>query len=256
LLNVQAPITAPLCVDLDGTLLNSDLLIESGLAFVHTTPLQLLKPLVWLARGGKAELKAGIASRVDIDVIHLPFNPEVLEFIKAERAKGRQIVLVTASHARYAQQVADHFQLFDRVPETATRVAQRGHEQARLAPALGARHSRGRAFTVVHLHLLAGLEGQTVKLLRLLVTQLGRKALDRVVRSLKAVQVHQVLVNRHGVAAQAQLRIDEGAIRLAFGRARQCSNARLSRWPGGGICSGQSVATPGEFDCATSHLRW
>jgi len=118
MLNVQAPITAPLCVDLDGTLLNSDLLIESGLAFVRTTPLQLLKPLVWLARGGKAGLKAGLAWRVAIDVARLPFNPEVLAFIKAERAKGRQIVLVTASHARYAQQVADYLQLFDRVLAT------------------------------------------------------------------------------------------------------------------------------------------
>ncbi len=61
-------------------------------------------------------------------------------------------------------------------PEAAPRVAQRGHEQARFAPALGAGHTGGRTFSVVDLHLLAGGKAQTVELLGLLVAKLGKRA--------------------------------------------------------------------------------
>jgi hypothetical protein len=103
-------------------------------------------------------------------------------------------------------------------PEAAPRVAQRGHEQARLAVSVGARHPGGRAFAVVHLHLLAGGKAQAVELLGLLVAKLRAEAFDGVVRAVKAVLVHQVLVDGRGVAAQAQLGVDEDAMGVAFGQ--------------------------------------
>lgn len=105
----------PLCVDLDGTLLDSDLLVEAGLAFVRANPLRALAPVGWLASGGKIGLKARIASEVDLDVSCLPYNQAVLAVIEAEKAKGRQIVLATASHVSYARRIAEHLQVFDRV---------------------------------------------------------------------------------------------------------------------------------------------
>ncbi len=105
----------PLCVDLDGTLLDSDLLVESGLAFVRANPLRVLAPVGWLASGGRIGLKARIASEVDLDVTCLPYNKAVLAVIEAEKAKGRQIVLATASHVSYARRIAEHLQVFDRV---------------------------------------------------------------------------------------------------------------------------------------------
>lgn len=107
----------PLIVDLDGTLLRSDLLLETGMAFVRSHPLQLHKPLVWLGKG-KIALKAGLAKSGDIDVSVLPYDPQVIEFIKAERLKGRQVVLATASHEILANRVAEHLQLFDQVMAT------------------------------------------------------------------------------------------------------------------------------------------
>jgi 4-hydroxybenzoate polyprenyltransferase len=105
----------PLVVDLDGTLLNSDMLVESGVAFVRKNPLQFYRPLWWLLTGGKAHLKARIADRVEIDIALLPFNEPVLEWLRAEKASGRSLVLATASHQSYAEQIGQHLGLFDRV---------------------------------------------------------------------------------------------------------------------------------------------
>lgn len=104
----------PLVIDLDGTLLRSDLLLETGIAFVRHTPLNFFKPLGWLVKG-KAALKEGLAYATDIDVSVLPYDPTVIELIRAERNRGRQVVLATASHHMLADRIAEHLQLFDQV---------------------------------------------------------------------------------------------------------------------------------------------
>ena len=104
----------PLVVDLDGTLIRSDLLIESGLLFVRQQPTRVWAPLLWLA-SGKAHLKAMLARDCPLDVAGLPYDSRVIALIEEERAKGRQIILATASHRIYAEQVAAHLKLFDRV---------------------------------------------------------------------------------------------------------------------------------------------
>lgn len=104
----------PLVVDLDGTLIQTDVLVESGVAFARLRPLQVWRPFVWL-KSGKARLKAELARVVELDVTTLPYNPQVIALIERERALGRTIVLATASHRRYAEQVAAHLALFDHV---------------------------------------------------------------------------------------------------------------------------------------------
>lgn len=104
----------PLVVDLDGTLLRSDLLLETGMAFLRLKPTSVLKPLVWLLKG-KGALKEGLATATDLDVTVLPYDPAVIELIESERNKGRTIVLATASHGSLAKRIADHLNLFDRV---------------------------------------------------------------------------------------------------------------------------------------------
>ncbi|MNZ70521.1 Decaprenyl-phosphate phosphoribosyltransferase [compost metagenome] len=107
----------PLVIDLDGTLLRSDLLLETGMAFVRHHPLQLLKPLAWLSKG-KAALKEGLALATEIDVSVLPYDPAVIELIESARSEGRPVVLATASHHTLAERIADHLQLFDEVLAT------------------------------------------------------------------------------------------------------------------------------------------
>jgi 4-hydroxybenzoate polyprenyltransferase/phosphoserine phosphatase len=104
----------PLCVDLDGTLLKSDLLAESLIAVAKRAPWALLAVPSWLARG-RATLKRNLAARARIDVTALPYDENVLEAIRRERAAGRRIVLATASDALLAQSVADHLGVFDEV---------------------------------------------------------------------------------------------------------------------------------------------
>lgn len=104
----------PLVVDLDGTLLRSDLLLETGLAFVRHRPLKALRLFKWLVEG-KAALKANLARAVDIDVTVLPYDPAVLDLVNSARNSGRKVVLATASHISLAERIAEHLGIFDQV---------------------------------------------------------------------------------------------------------------------------------------------
>jgi 4-hydroxybenzoate polyprenyltransferase/phosphoserine phosphatase len=108
------PSPAALCVDLDGTLIKSDLLVEALLRWVKANPLRLFSALAWWA-GGRARLKAELASRVELDVAQLPINDEVLQWLREQKRSGRKIVLCTSANQRVAAQMAAHLNLFDLV---------------------------------------------------------------------------------------------------------------------------------------------
>jgi len=104
----------PICVDLDGTLIHSDLLLESFLLLLKRNPFYLLLLPVWLL-GGKARLKSEIASRVHFNGAALPYTKPLLSWLHEQKAAGRPLWLVTASDHRLAQAVADHVGVFDGV---------------------------------------------------------------------------------------------------------------------------------------------
>lgn len=104
----------PLYVDLDGTLIATDLLHESVLKLMRASPAALFKLPFWLLRG-KAHLKREIASRVCVDPTSLPYRAEVLETIREAREQGRRVVLATASDTSLAKPVAEHLGVFDAV---------------------------------------------------------------------------------------------------------------------------------------------
>ena len=101
----------PLCVDLDGTLVKSDTLVDSLLVLARTHPALLFALPAVLLRG-KAAFKAYITSHVTLDVVHLPYNRKVLQFLHEERARGRAIYLVTGADVRLAERVAEHLGIF------------------------------------------------------------------------------------------------------------------------------------------------
>ena len=107
----------PLYVDLDGTLAATDLLYESFISAVRTSPSVLLRCFAWAAQG-RVRLKEELAARASIDVARLPYRAEVLEFLREERARGRRIVLATAAWTTLAEQVSRHLGLFDAVIAT------------------------------------------------------------------------------------------------------------------------------------------
>jgi 4-hydroxybenzoate polyprenyltransferase/phosphoserine phosphatase len=106
--------TTPLCVDLDGTLIRSDVLLESFVLLIKRNPLYLLLVPFWLLRG-KAALKAQIAARVKLNPAALPYEADLLDWLRSERAAGRSIWLCTATNKTFAQDIASHLGLFDGV---------------------------------------------------------------------------------------------------------------------------------------------
>ena len=118
----------PLCVDLDGTLIRSDLLIESALALLAKNPLLILAMIAWLLRG-KAYLKREIARRVELDATTLPYNLALIEWLHSQRPL-RSIILCTASDSRLAQSVAEHVGLFSDVLASDGERNLSGHKKA------------------------------------------------------------------------------------------------------------------------------
>jgi 4-hydroxybenzoate polyprenyltransferase len=105
--------TRPLCVDLDGTLIYSDLLIESALSLLKRNPFYIFTMLFWLTKG-RANLKRQIAVRVPLNAALLPYNIELLTWLKTE-ARHRLLVLVTASDISFANAVASEVGLFGNI---------------------------------------------------------------------------------------------------------------------------------------------
>lgn len=107
----------PLVVDLDGTLIHSDMLWEALVLFLKQHLLRAWRLPLWLL-AGKAGFKHKLAEAVDLDPVALPYDRVLLAHIGAERARGRLIVLATGSQRRFADLVAAHLGLFDVVLAT------------------------------------------------------------------------------------------------------------------------------------------
>ena len=104
----------PLCVDLDGTLIKTDVLVESLIALVKQNLWTALLIPCWLFRG-RAFLKRELAARSPLATEQLPYRADVLEFLTNERKCGRQILLVTASDQATADKIAADLNQFDGV---------------------------------------------------------------------------------------------------------------------------------------------
>lgn len=103
----------PLFVDLDGTLLQSDLLLETLLVLIRRHPLTVLMLPFWLL-GGRANLKRQIAQRIRLDPALLPWHQELLEWLRGQRRQGRSLYLISASHQSLVDDAAAFLALFDR----------------------------------------------------------------------------------------------------------------------------------------------
>ena len=106
--------SVPLCVDLDGTLIKTDLLWESLARLLRRNPFWLLPVLFWWTRG-RARLKQQLARRVTVDPATLPYHEPFLAFLREQKKAGRKLFLVTASDRAMALPVANYVGLFDEV---------------------------------------------------------------------------------------------------------------------------------------------
>lgn len=103
----------PLVLDMDGTLLLTDTLVESVVERLFSNPLQLLAALPVLA-GGRANFKSRVSDIADLDVDTLPVRQDLLEYATEQRDAGRPVYLVTAADQAVADRVAARFGIFER----------------------------------------------------------------------------------------------------------------------------------------------
>ena len=106
--------SVPLCVDLDGTLVTSDTLLESLLTLARQDPWALLYLPIWML-GGRASFKQRVAEHVTPAAFRLPFRSDLIEHLEQQRRAGRTLILVTAANESTARCVAAYLGLFDRV---------------------------------------------------------------------------------------------------------------------------------------------
>ncbi|GBD07659.1 Decaprenyl-phosphate phosphoribosyltransferase [bacterium HR21] len=120
----------PLVVDLDGTLLRTDTLWESFLGLLRRRPWRILWMPFWLLQG-RAVLKVRLLAEALPDIEYLPLREEVLQWLQAERCRGRRLILATASPASVGQVLAQRLGLFEAVVGSSDTLNARG--KAKLA---------------------------------------------------------------------------------------------------------------------------
>ena len=100
-------------VDLDGTLVRTDLFFESIIRLIKQNPLAIFQIFKWLLEG-RSVAKEKLAKLVTINPEYLPYETELIDYLK-EQKKNKTIVLATASNQFYANSIANHIGIFDKV---------------------------------------------------------------------------------------------------------------------------------------------
>ena len=129
-MSVRTEQRRPLVVDLDGTLIRSDLLVETTFSFVRKRPSEVPQLVRAFVRG-KAALKRFLARDSAVDVARLPFEEAVLTLMRSARREGREVILATASDRNLAEAVAAHVGGFDDVIATDNGINMSGERKGR-----------------------------------------------------------------------------------------------------------------------------
>ncbi|WP_102959014.1 UbiA family prenyltransferase [Mangrovicella endophytica] len=118
----------PVYVDLDGTLIRTDLLWESLFLLARQFPGDLWRVPLWAAKG-KAHLKAKLAERIAFDASLLPYRESVIAELDEARRAGRRVVLATGANERFAAEIAEHLGIFDDVMASTPEVNLTSHRK-------------------------------------------------------------------------------------------------------------------------------
>ncbi len=127
----QSDSVDPMVIDLDGTLLQTDLLVESLIYYLKKNLFNLFRVLGWLLRG-RSYLKRQLAMAFDLDVSLLPCNQDLLAYVQSEKECGRKIYLATAADQILAEKIADRCGFFDGVLASDGKLNLKGAAKAKL----------------------------------------------------------------------------------------------------------------------------
>ena len=118
-----------LVVDLDGTLVKTDLLVEMFLLALGNNFISGIFSLFTLQKG-RAAFKRKLINETTLDVTVLPYNQNVIDYIEKWRSFGYQTMLVTASDQLIANKIGHHLQLFDEIHGSDGQVNLKGEKKA------------------------------------------------------------------------------------------------------------------------------
>lgn len=110
----------PLVVDLDRSLLRVDLLHEAMARLGIRSPLRFLR-LALRHRNDLAAFKTAVSLAVPVDPSTLPYEPRVVALLREESARGRRLILATASPVGWAEPIATYLGIFSDVLATDSR---------------------------------------------------------------------------------------------------------------------------------------
>ncbi len=102
-----------ICVDLDGTLIKTDILFETALLFLKENVLNIFLMLAWILKS-KATLKNNLSKRVHINASLLPYNQELLQFLHKNKNEY-DLIMATATNGIIAKNIAKHLGIFSDV---------------------------------------------------------------------------------------------------------------------------------------------
>ena len=120
----------PIAVDMDGTLMRTDMSGGSIKRVILRRPWSILGMLAKEFSGKRAQWKRDLAERLVFDPSELEYHEGFLDWLTGERAKGRTLILATASDRIIAEQVAGHVGLFSDVMASDSAFNLRGEKKA------------------------------------------------------------------------------------------------------------------------------
>ncbi len=120
----------PIAVDMDGTLILTDMSWVSIRRVILRRPWTIMGMLVKEFTGRRAQWKRDLAEKLIFDPSELEYHEGFLDWLTGERAKGRTLILATASDRLIAEQVAGYVGLFSDVMASDSLFNLRGEKKA------------------------------------------------------------------------------------------------------------------------------
>lgn len=128
-----------LCVDLDYSLIKSDLLFEQVVLLIQSRPMLIFKIFGWIFKGPYF-FKQKILQLSSPSTLEFPWRDDVLLFLKEQKRQGRTLWLVSASPQEWVDQVGIQLPgLFDQIHGSHAGINLKGAQKAQfLVQKLGA----------------------------------------------------------------------------------------------------------------------
>ena len=120
----------PLAVDMDGTLILTDMSYISIRRVLLRRPWMIVSMLTKEFTNKRAQWKRDLAQKLVFDPAELEYHAAFLDWLTGEHARGRTLILATASDRIIAEQVAAHVGLFSDVMASDSQHNLRGKKKA------------------------------------------------------------------------------------------------------------------------------